>query len=193
MKIKLSQYAKDNGITYRTAWTYWKEGLITGVQTSKGTILVDVTTDTLNKNTKRVVLYSRVSSSENKNNLESQLERVRGFAIAKGYTIVKEVKEVGSGLNDDRKQLSALLESKDYDILLVEHKDRLTRFGFNYIQLLLKQLGKQVEIINEVDSKSEDILQDLVSIITSFCARIYGNRRSKRKTEKIIAELNKDE
>ena len=141
----------------------------------------------------KVVLYARVSSNENKNNLESQLERLRLFAIAKGYQIVKKIKEVGSGLNDNRSKLNYLLEKElnEFKILLVEHKDRLTRFGFNYIDILLKSHSKQIEVINLVDNDKEDLIQDFVSIITSFCSRIYGQRRrrSKRKTEKLIKEL----
>jgi len=74
----------------------------------------------------------------------------------------------------------------------VEHKDRLTRFGFNYIQILFNQLGKEIEVVNETKNDKEDLMQDFISIITSFCARLYGLRRSKRKTEKIIKELKNE-
>ena len=76
---------------------------------------------------------------------------------------------------------------------MVEHKDRLTRFGFNYIETLLKQQGRSIEVINMAADGKEDLLQDFIAIITSFCARLYGQRRSKRKTEKIIAELTDDQ
>ena len=99
------------------------------------------------------MLYARVSSSENKKNLVAQMERLRLFAAAKGYSVVQEVQEVGSGLNDGRKKLNKLLENQSkFDVLLVEHKDRLTRFGFTYIKLLLKNSGKRVEVIYIVDS-----------------------------------------
>ena len=77
--------------------------------------------------------------------------------------------------------------------IIVEHKDRLTRFGFNYIKALLKSIGGSVIVINEVESNKEDLIQDFVSVITSFCARIYGQRRSKRKTEKLLEGLKEDE
>ena len=67
--------------------------------------------------------------------------------------------------------------------------NRLTIFGFKYIDILLKSHNKKIEVINLVDSDKEDLIQDFVSVITSFCARIYGQRRSKRKTEKLIKEL----
>ena len=76
-----------------------------------------------------------------------------------------------------------------FEILLAEHKDKLTRFGFNYIDILLKSHNKKIEVINLVDNDKEDLIQDFVSLITSFCARIYGQRRSKRKIEKLIKEL----
>ena len=89
-----------------------------------------------------MVLYSRVSSDENKDNLDRQMERLKMFAIAKGYQIVKEVKEIGSGLNDNRQKLNNLFEKElnSFDILLVEHKDRLTRFGFNYIDIYIVKI-----------------------------------------------------
>ena len=72
---------------------------------------------------------------------------------------------------------------------MVEHKDRLCRFGLNYIQKLLALQGREIEIVNPVEDDKEDLIQDFVSIITSFCARIYGQRRTKRKTEQLIKEL----
>lgn len=186
--MKLSDYAKKNSITYRTAFRHWKLGIIKGKQLQTGTIVVfdEQEQEKLNNN---VILYARVSSSENKDNLESQLKRIREYSEAKGYHIIKEVKEIGSGLNDNRQQLSKLLNDNDWSKIIVEHKDRFARFGLNYINILLNKEGKAIEIINEVDNDKDDLMQDFISIITSFCARIYGLRRSKRKTEKIIEEL----
>jgi putative resolvase len=124
--------------------------------------------------------------------LETQLDRLRSFANAKGYTIVKEIKEIGSGLNDKRPQLEKILQSDGWNILLAEHKDRVARFGLNYLNVLLKKQHKQIEIINNVLDSRDDLMQDFVSIITSFTARLYGLRRSKRKTEAIIKELEKN-
>jgi predicted site-specific integrase-resolvase len=74
-------------------------------------------------------------------------------------------------------------------LIVVEHRDRLTRFGFHFIEALLSNQGRRVEVITETDGAREDLIQDFVSIITSFRARLYGQRRAKRKTEKLIAEL----
>jgi predicted site-specific integrase-resolvase len=189
--IKLSTYAKNNCITYRTAYRHWEEGKIKGKKTATGSILIE--DNNIIEHEPLVVTYARVSSSENKNNLESQSERLRNYANAKGYKIHREIKEVGSGLNDNRKQLENILKDENIKIIVVEHKDRFSRFGLNYIKLLLEQQGRKLEIINEVNDSKEDLMEDFVSIITSFCARLYGKRRTQRKTEKLIEELNKND
>ena len=193
--IKASEYAKKMSLHIRTVYRYYHNGKIKGYQ-DKETGTIFILNPFKNKNNEdnlknKVVLYTRVSSSENKTNLESQLERLRLFAIAKGYQIVKEIKEVGSGLNDNHSKLNELLEKElnNFEILLVEHKDRLTRFSFNYIDILLKSHNKKIEVVSLVDNNKEDLIQDFVSTITSFCTRIYGQRKGKRKTKKLIKEL----
>ncbi len=185
--MKLSDYAKKAGISYRTAWRWWKQGNLRGYQSPTGTIII---LDEENSKSDLIAcIYARVSSAENKDNLDRQAERLKDYSIARGYKIYKIVKEIGSGLNDNRKQLGKILVDPNYNVLVVEHKDRLARFGTNYIELLLKELGKKLEIVNHSEDKQDELMEDLIAIITSFCSRIYGLRRSKRKTEKIIAEL----
>jgi predicted site-specific integrase-resolvase len=192
MKEKISTYAKKNDMSYLTVYNMVKRGELKSEQLPSGSIRI-ITENSSEINHNKVILYARVSSSENKSNLESQMKRLREYACAKGYTIIKEVKEVGSGLNDKRKQLESIFKNNDWSKIIVEHKDRLARFGINFIEILLQNQGKSIEIINEVESNSkEDIMQDFVSIITSFTARLYGLRRSKRKTEQIIKEIIKD-
>jgi predicted site-specific integrase-resolvase len=185
--MKLSDYAKSQGVSYRTAWSWWKKGIIKGRQLPTGTILVDVDA----RDTSAVVacIYARVSSSENKSNLDSQAERLTQYAVAKGYTIYKVVKEVGSGLNDNRKKLNQILSDKSFTVLIVEHKDRLTRFGAHYIEILLSETGRKLELVNGVADDKEDLITDFAGVIKSFCSRLYGMPRAKRKTEKLIQEL----
>ena len=187
--IKLSDYARENCITYRTAHVHWKSGLIKGKQLPTGTILVSVCDESDIRSDLLVATYARVSSSENKENLERQSDRLVSYANAKGYKVKRIVKEVGSGLNDSRQKLTELLEDETIGIIIVEHKDRFSRFGVNYINVLLEKQGRRLEIINETTNDKEDLMQDFVSIVTSFCARIYGKRRNKRKTEEIIKSL----
>ncbi|MBD2504787.1 IS607 family transposase [Anabaena azotica] len=187
--MKLSEYAKKAGVSYKTAHRWWKAGQLRGYQIpATGTIIVE--TDEPVEVEPVALIYARVSSAEAKPNLERQATRLSDYATARGYRIYKVVKEVGSGLNDNRKLLTNALQDKNYNILVAEHRDRVTRFGLNYINLLLSATGKRLEIVNEADNGKDELMQDLVSVITSFVQRIYGLRRAKRKTEKIIAELH---
>jgi predicted site-specific integrase-resolvase len=185
--MKLSTYAKQLGISYQTAWRLFKDGKLNAYQLPTGTVIVRE--EESQGSEQSVAIYCRVSSSENKGNLESQKKRLLDYCAAKGYKVSRVITEVGSGINDTRKQWLSLLQDRMVRIIVVEHKDRFTRFGFTGYKTLLNADGRDIEVVNEAENGKEDLLQDLVSIITSFCTRLYGQRRCKRKTEKIIQEL----
>ena len=193
--MKLSAYARHIGVSYRTAWRWFKAGKLTGFQADTGTIIVtDPTPEKAHVVAPcQVAIYTRVSAAENKANLEGQAHRLQDYCAAKGYQVVAVVKEIGSGVNDARPKLLKLLTTPTITLIVVEHKDRLTRFGFNYIEQLLKLQDRRIEVVNLAENGKEDLVQDFVSIVTSFWARLYGQRRSKRKTERIIAELQNGE
>lgn len=196
--MKLPEYAKRIGVTRFTAHKWFHEGKIPGAyQLPSGLIYVpDSIFDAEQPKSKGLtVVYARVSSSEQrKTNLETQAERLTQFAIANGWVVDKVIKEVGSGLNDERKKLTDLLRSDvKIDRIIVEHKDRLTRFGFNYLQILADKLGFEIVVVNPTMTDHDDLMQDFTSIITSFCARLYSRRRAKRQTEKLIQSLNQEE
>ena len=191
--IKLKKFADDLNITRMTLWNWMYAGKI---KFHKIGSMNYIDQETYNKflgisesKNESVVIYARVSSTINKANLETQSSRLQNYCIAKGYKVTKVVTEFGSGLNDKRPKLEKLLKEQDFTKLVIEHKDRLTRFGFNYIETCLNKVGIQIEVVNPVENDKEDIIQDFVSVITSFCARIYGQSRSKRKTEILIKEL----
>jgi predicted site-specific integrase-resolvase len=186
--MKLIDYAHKMGISYKTAWRWYKAGKLQGKQMDTGTILVLEEEPSLPAST-QVAVYARVSSAENKSNLDSQAERLVAYCAARGYQVTKVVKEVGSGINDSRPKFLALLADLSIGTIVVEHKDRATRFGFRYIETLLKTQGRIIEVVNMAENSTEDLLADLTAIIYSFCARLYGQRRAKRKTEKIVQEL----
>jgi len=186
MKVKLSNFAKMNDVSVRTLWRRINDGSLKIEKTLTGRIYVNIEETQSIKND-YTVIYTRVSSSENKLNLDSQADRLSKFCISKGWIVKEIIKEIGSGLNDDRKKLHQLFENAKVTRVVVEHKDRLTRFGFNYLKSLWK-----VEIIvaNEINESEKDLMDDFVSLVTSFCARLYGKRRTKRLTEKLINSLN---
>ena len=189
--MKLSQYAKQQGISYRTALRWFRSGTIQGYQAPSGTIIV-IEHERANA-AQKVAIYARVSSAEHKANLERQAERLSQYCEVKGYQISQVVKEIASGVNDSRPKLLSLLRDTSITLLVVEHRDRLTRFGFHYIETLLETQGRKIEVVNAAENNKEDLIADLVAIVSSFTARLYGQRRAKRKMERIVAELQEQE
>ena len=180
--MKLSDYARQIGVTYKTAYLMFKRGELDAYQLPTGTIIVnDSPTPTIGQG---VALYARVSSHEQKADAQRQLDRLRDYAAAKGYKVTAEVVEIASGLNDQRPKFSRLLTDTADQTILVEHKDRATRFGYQYIALLLEAQGRRIEVINETDTQDE-LVDDFVSLITSMAARIYGRRSSRQRAERI--------
>jgi putative resolvase len=187
--MKLSQYARKVGVTYRTAFRWWQNGQIKGYQLPSGTIVVTEAEELKTLQPGLVAIYARVSSHEHRANLERQAERLEAYCAARGYQVSKVVKEIGSGVNDNRAKFLALLEDQSMTTIVVEHKDRATRFGFRYLDTLLRGQGRTLEVVNLAENKREDLLADLVSIVSSFAARLYGQRRAKRKTEALVKQL----
>ena len=194
MLIKIAKLAKDLGVTKATLYNWRLKGKIRFVQSNTGRNFV--TREVYNKflgikekKEEKVVIYCRVSSTVNKKNLQTQRDRLVNYCNAKGYKVYRVITEFGSGINDKRPKLEKLLREQDFTKIVVEHKDRISRMGFNFLVILCETHRKEIEVINNIDTDEEDIIQDFVSIITSYCAKIYGKRRSKRKTEKLIKEL----
>jgi predicted site-specific integrase-resolvase len=169
----------------------WQRGELSAHQLPSGTVIVDVPAAPTRP--QKVAVYARVSSAENRKNLEGQAERVVAFCAARGWQVNKVVKECGSGVNDQRPLFLGLLADTSMTHIVAEHKDRCSRFGIAYIQTLLKAQGRELVIVNEAENGRDDLMQDLVAIITSFTARLYGRRRATRKKTQLLAVLQAEE
>jgi putative resolvase len=189
--MKLSQYAKQQGISYRTALRWFRDGTIKGYQAPSGTIIVTEHEPVLVA--QKVAIYARASSAEHRANLERQAERLSQYCEVKGYQVGQVVKEIASGVNDSRPKLLGLLKDTSITLLVVEHRDRLTRFGFHYIETLLETQGRHIEVVNVAENNKEDLIADLVAIVYSFTARLYGQRLAKRKTEALVEQLKRED
>jgi predicted site-specific integrase-resolvase len=188
--MKLSDYAKTLGIKYQTAHGWFKHNKIPGAyQTATGAIIVPDSVipgsggPALSRT--KTVVYARVSSNEQrKTNLETQAERMVNFCLANGWIVDQVIKEVGSGLNDERKKLMAILKDNSVKRIVVEHRDRLTRFGFNYLIAFSEVMGFEIIVANQtLDNDKDDLMADFKAIITSFCAGLYSQRRGKIKAD----------
>lgn len=187
--MKLSKWAKERGISYLTAYRWAKSGKIPGCKImDTGTILVEDIIDNNIKETNNIFVYARVSSNNRKKELDYQVNRIIEFANSNGLKTTKIFKEVASGMNDNRKQFWKMMDSNP-SIIIIENKDRLTRFGYNYIENLANRLDIEIIVMNENQTDEQDLIKDLVSIITSFCCRLYGLRRGHNKSKKIHKEI----
>ena len=136
-----------------------------------------------------VALYARVSSADQKNDLDRQLARLTEFAVANKLPVVDVVKEVGSGMNGHRRGLLRLLRDPKAQTIIVEHRDRLMRFGFEYVESTLAAQGRSVMVI-EPEEMTDDIVRDLHEVIVSMCARLYGKRSAKNRAKKAMDALS---
>src|SRR5947207_5396007 len=180
--MRLSQYAKKMGVSYKTAFRWWKAGKLDAYQLDTGTIIVREPAQP--QEALSVALYARVSSADQKEDLERQMQRLKDYAASRGYQVTKIVSELASGLNESRPKFLKLLTDASIGVIVVEHRDRATRFGLTYIEQLMQMQGRRLEVIFPRDTDN-DLVEDFTAMITSMVSRIYGRRTSKRRAERI--------
>jgi putative resolvase len=112
--------------------------------------------------------------------LDRQLARLTQYAISEGWHITAAVSEVGSAMNGRRPKLRKLLADVSVKVIVVEHRDRLTRFGFEYLEAAFFASGRRLCVIDNAEAQ-DDLVRDMCEVLTSFCARLYGRRSAKRK------------
>ena len=181
--MKLANWAREQQIDYKTAYRWFRAGIlpVPSRQLPTGTILVDPATVKLDS----AVLYARVSSADQKLDLERQLGRLVAFAGETGLTVVGTVSEIGSGLNRKRPKLLKTLADKTVGTIVVEHRDRLARFGSEYVEAALRASGRKVVVVDKTEMK-DDLVQDMIDVLTSFCTRLYGRRSARNKALKAV-------
>ena len=185
--MKLSEWAKLQGISYKTAWRMWRDGRlpVPAEQMATGTVIIHPPVNTANG----VALYARVSSNDQKAELDRQLARLTEFAVAQKFSIIDAVKEIGSGLNGHRKGMMRLLQNPEANIIVVEHRDRLMRFGFEYVESALAAQNRKIVVI-EPEEMTDDLVRDLHEVIVSMCARLYGKRSAQHRAQKALDALH---
>jgi putative resolvase len=189
---KLSEWAKENGVHYRTAMIWMHEGKlpVQVVQTPGGHYRV-VENTPVPLTSGKSVLYGRVSSHDQKTDLTRQIDRLRSFASGLGLRDVEVVEELGSGLNGKRPKLLKLLADPTITRIVVEHQDRLARFGVEYIEAALLAQGRTL-VIAEAGEQKLDLVQDFIDVVTSMCARIYGRRAASNRAKRALAAAQEE-
>ena len=130
----------------------------------------------------KTVIYSRISNKGQKDDLENQVEFLRQFANGRGLIVDGILTDIGSGLNYNRKNFNSILFSDDIKTIIIAHKDRFVRFGFDWFNMYLESKGMELIVVNnEKLSPQAELIEDLISIIHVFSCRIYGLRKYKKK------------
>ena len=143
---------------------------------------------------KKIIGYCRVSSHKQKDDLERQVENVKTYMYAKGYQF-EIIADIGSGINYNKKGLNQLIDmitNSEIDKIVILYKDRLIRFGYELIENLCEKYGTTIEIIDNAEKTEEqELVEDLIQIVTVFSCRLQGKRANKAK--KMIKELLEDD
>jgi len=184
---KLSIWAAERDVHYRTALAWVHSGIMpVPVERTPGGHIRVIEDDLSIAKVVRTVLYARVSASDQKADLARQVDRLRMFAAGKGYEQIEVVSEIGSGLNGRRPRLLNLLATPTVGRIGIEHRDRLARFGVEYIEAALTATGRQ-RVVVEVGEQKLDLVQDFIDVVTSMCVRSYGRRAARNRAERAVA------
>lgn len=185
--MKLSTWAREQGISYKTAWRLWKAGKlpVPAEQLATGTVIIHARPA---NEPPGVALYARVSSADQKADLNRQLSRLVEFSAKHGFCVVEAVQETGSGLHGRRKALLRIFRNPQVQVIVVEHRDRLMRFGLEYVEAALAAQGRRVMVVEDSEI-TDDIVRDLQEVMVSMCARLYGKRAAKNRAKKAMEAM----
>jgi putative resolvase len=186
--VNLTEWAKAQGVHPHTAYRWFREGTLPVPATRVGprTILVNVDAAAAGPDPAAGVgLYARVSSHEQKSDLQRQVARLSTWAVQAGLRVVRVETEVGSGMNGARARARRLLADPEVSVVVVEHRERLGRMNTELVEAALSAAGRRLVVLDagEVD---DDLVRDMVEMLTSFCAHRYGRRSARNRAQKAL-------
>lgn len=190
--MNLAAWAERNGVARVTAYRWFHAGLLPVPARKVGRlILVDELASEAGAQPKTAV-HARVSSADQKSDLDRQVARVTSWATAEQIPVDKVVTEVGSVLNGHRRKFPAVLRDLSVTRIVVEHRDRFCRFGSEYVHAALAAQGRELVVVDsaEVD---DDLVWDMTEILTSMCARLYGKRAAQNRAKRAVAAAAVDD
>lgn len=195
--MRVREWVRREGFNEQTVWQWCRENRmpVPFERMNTGTIIIhdpkyenQPAAPTANG---RTVCYARVSSSDQKDDLQRQADRLKAFAVGMGVEHPEIVTEMGSGVNGNRRKLNRLLADPTVGTLIVEHRDRLARMNMGLVENALKAQGRRVVVVDDTEL-DDDLVRDMTEVLTSFCARLYGRRGAEHRAEKAL-EAMRDE
>src|SRR6266508_6993796 len=184
--MKLAAWARANGVHPQTAYRWFRQGRmpVPARRLPSGTILVEVP-DIGRLPDRGAVLYARVSAHDQRADLDRQVARLSAWAAGQGIGVAGVVTEVGSGMNGRRPRLRRLLADPTVTMIVVEHRDRLARFGVEHLEAALSAQGRRLVVVDAGEA-TDDLVRDMIDVLTSFCARLYGRRGARNRALRAV-------
>jgi putative resolvase len=190
--MNLREWASVQGLHPQTAYRWFRQGRlpVPAVRVSRRLILVnpDAAVSGLADG---VGLYARVSSHEQRDDLDRQVARLASWAAQAGRRVVRVETEVGSGMSGTRSKLRRLLADPKVTIIVVEHRDRLARMNTELVEAALAAHGRRLVVVDDAEV-TDDLVGDMLEVLTSFCARRYGRRSARNRAEKALRCAERD-
>lgn len=189
--MNLREWALGQGVHPKTAYRWFRKGILP-VPARRAGRLILVDADPKTAVVGKVAAYCRVSSADQKDDLERQVGRVVTGATGLGLSVGQVVSEVGSGMNGHRRKLTKLLSDPAVTVIVVEHRDRITRLGFEHLAASMSACGRRIVVLDATET-SDDLVRDVAEVLTSLCARLYGRRSASRRAAKAVAVATESE
>jgi len=190
--VNLTDWARLQGLHPQTAYRWFREGKlpVPAVRVNSRSVLV-APDAALAPARGGLGLYARVSSHDQRGDLDRQVARLTGWAAQAGASVVRVEAEVGSGVNGARAKIRRLLADPNVQAVVVEHRDRLGRMNTELVEAALSAHGRRLVVLDpgEVD---DDLVRDMTEVLTSFCARLYGHRSARNRAEKAVRCAERD-
>ena len=190
--MNLTDWARLQGLHPQTAYRWFREGKlpVPAVRVNSRSVLV-APDAALAPARGGLGLYARVSSHDQRGDLDRQVDRLTGWAAQAGASVVRVEAEVGSGVNGARAKIRRLLADPNVQAVVVEHRDRLGRMNTELVEAALSAYGRRLVVLDpgEVD---DDLIRDMTEVLTSFCARLYGRRSARNRAEKAVRCAERD-
>ncbi|WP_406499194.1 IS607 family transposase [Streptomyces sp. NBC_01604] len=185
--MKLTEWAKAQGVHPQTAYRWFREGTlpVPAQRVGPRVILVNVEANAAPEIVGGVGLYARVSSRDQKADLERQVARLSAWASGAGHRVVRVEAETGSGMNGARSKARRLLADPEVTTVVVEHRDRLGRMNTELVEAALEASGRRLAVLDDREVE-DDLVRDMAEVLTSLCARLYGRKSAKNRARKAL-------
>jgi predicted site-specific integrase-resolvase len=184
--MNLREWAQAQGIHPQTAYRWFRQGKLPVPARKMGKLILVGDLEAAPRPKRgRTVIYARVSSEDQRGDLDRQVARVLAFATEHGWSVDQVVTEVGSALNGRRRKFLSLLKDSSAATILVEHRGRFCRFGAEYVEAALEAQGRRLVVVDP-SGVDDDLVGDATELLTSLCAQLYGGRSAAKRARRAV-------